>query len=80
MPLLGGNHLQRLLHAKRNSTAADNLADFVCVSLSDQPISLANAFEEPVKSKNGFIKPSIQQFAAYKKGFTTNMNGPEKIR
>lgn len=52
--------------AKRNSTAADNPADFVCAMLSDQPISLANAFEEPVKSKNGFLKPSIQQFSAYK--------------
>lgn len=52
--------------AKRNSTAPDNPADFVCVTLSDQPISLANAFEEPVKSKNGFIKPSIQRLADYK--------------
>jgi len=52
--------------AKRNSTAADNPADFVCVALSDQPISLANAFEEPIKSKNGFLKPSIEQFINYK--------------
>ncbi|WKJ90934.1 type I-E CRISPR-associated protein Cas7/Cse4/CasC [Methylomonas montana] len=52
--------------AKRNSTAADNPADFVCVALSDQPISLANAFEEPVKSKHGFLKPSIEQFIGYK--------------
>ncbi len=52
--------------AKRNSTAADNLADFVCVALSDQPISLANAFEEPVKSKNGFLQPSINQLIDYK--------------
>jgi len=52
--------------AKRNSTAADNPADFVCVALSDQPISLANAFEEPVKSNKGFLKPSIEQFISYK--------------
>ncbi|TPQ24376.1 type I-E CRISPR-associated protein Cas7/Cse4/CasC [Methylomonas koyamae] len=52
--------------AKRNSTAADNPADFVCVALSDQPISLANAFEEPVKGKSGFLKPSIEQFINYK--------------
>lgn len=52
--------------AKRNSTAADNPADFVCVALSDQPISLANAFEESVKSKSGFLKPSIEQFINYK--------------
>lgn len=52
--------------AKRNSTAADNPADFVFVALSDQPISLANAFEEPVKGKNGFLQPSIKQFVNYK--------------
>ena len=52
--------------AKRNSTAADNPADFIFVALSDQPISLANAFEEPVKSKTGFLKPSIQRLIDYK--------------
>jgi CRISPR system Cascade subunit CasC len=40
------------------------------VSFSDQPISLANAFEEPVKSGRnggGFTAPSIAAFADYKK-------------
>ncbi len=55
-------------NAKRNSTAADNLADFACVSLSDMPISLANAFEEPVArgKSGGFRKPSINAFCDYK--------------
>ena len=54
--------------AKQNSFAAFNPTDFVCVSLSDMPISLANAFEEPVaRGKNGgFRKPSINAFCDYK--------------
>ncbi|MBU0675195.1 MAG: type I-E CRISPR-associated protein Cas7/Cse4/CasC [Proteobacteria bacterium] len=56
--------------AKQNSFAAHNLADLAMVSFSDQPISLANAFEEPVRSnKNGggFLSPSIAAFGDYKK-------------
>ncbi len=54
--------------AKQNSFAAFNPADFACVSLSDMPISLANAFEEPVArgQKGGFRKPSIDAFCEYK--------------
>ncbi|EGW22010.1 type I-E CRISPR-associated protein Cas7/Cse4/CasC [Methylobacter tundripaludum] len=54
--------------AKQNSFAAFNPTDFACVSLSDMPISLANAFEEPVsRGKNGgFRKPSISAFCDYK--------------
>lgn len=54
--------------AKQNSFAAFNLTDFACVSLSDMPISLANAFEEPVArgQKGGFRKPSIDAFCDYK--------------
>ncbi len=54
--------------AKQNSTAAFNMADLACVSFSDQPISLANAFEEPVGRgiKGGFRKPSIEAFCTYK--------------
>jgi CRISPR system Cascade subunit CasC len=77
--------------AKRNSTAADNPADFACVMLSDQPISLANAFEEAVISRKGFIKPSIQQFVDYQekvyKGYELDdqiacfsLNKPEKLQ
>ncbi|WP_020161336.1 type I-E CRISPR-associated protein Cas7/Cse4/CasC [Methylobacter marinus] len=54
--------------AKQNSFAAFNPADFACASLSDMPISLANAFEEPVArgQKGGFRKPSINAFCEYK--------------
>jgi len=53
--------------AKRGSTAAFNLADLALVSLSDLPVSLANAFEAPVpSSKNkGFIAPSIDELHRY---------------
>lgn len=54
--------------AKRQSFAADNLADFAIASLANQPISLANAFEQPIErecSHGGFLKPSIERLAAY---------------
>lgn len=46
--------------AKQQSSAAFNLADQALVSFSDMPISLANAFEKPVKSdrEGGFREPS----------------------
>lgn len=53
---------------KQNAFAAFNLADFALVSFSDQPISLANAFENPVKSRgNGFMEPSINALMEYHK-------------
>ena len=65
-------HLLHLLatvvpSAKRQPFAADNLADFALVSFSDVPVSLANAFEKPVKraSSGGYLAPSEQQLAAY---------------
>lgn len=53
--------------AKQQSFAAHNLADLAMVSFSDIPVSLANAFEEPVKvsSGGGFLKPSIEAFHKY---------------
>ncbi len=53
--------------AKQQSFAAHNLADFAIVTLDDQPISLANAFEQPVeKEKNGgYLKPSVSALANY---------------
>lgn len=54
--------------AKQNAFAAFNLADFAFVSFSDQPISLANAFEDPVKAgANGLIVPSVNAFVNYHK-------------
>lgn len=51
--------------AKQQSFAAHNLADLVMVSFSDIPVSLANAFEEPVKATKGFLKPSIEELHKY---------------
>jgi len=53
--------------AKQQSFAAHNLGDFAIVTLDDQPISLANAFEQPIeKEKNGgYLKPSICALASY---------------
>jgi CRISPR system Cascade subunit CasC len=54
--------------AKQQSFAAHNLADFVIVSLADHPVSLANAFEQPVdrdKKLGGYLLPSIDQLADY---------------
>lgn len=45
--------------AKQQSFAAHNLADLTMVSFSDLPVSLANAFEMPVRAKDGFLKPSL---------------------
>jgi len=54
--------------AKQNAFAAFNLADFAFVSFSDQPISLANAFENPVKAgRDGLLMPSISAFENYHK-------------
>ena len=54
--------------AKQNAFAAFNLADFAFVSFSDQPISLANAFENPVKAgRDGLLIPSINAFENYHK-------------
>lgn len=51
--------------AKQQTFAAHNLADLALVSFSDLPVSLANAFEEPVRSKGGFRKPSIEALHNY---------------
>ena len=55
--------------AKQNSFAAHNLADFALVTFSNQPLSLANAFETPVKdrSKEGLLKPSVRKLLKYQK-------------
>lgn len=54
--------------AKQQSFAAHNLADFVIASFADQPVSLVNAFEEPVerdRKRGGYLKPSIARLADY---------------
>jgi CRISPR system Cascade subunit CasC len=53
--------------AKQQSFAAHNLADLAMVSFSDIPVSLANAFEEPIKALpgGGFLKPSVDALHEY---------------
>ncbi|EHQ52966.1 CRISPR-associated protein, Cse4 family [Ectothiorhodospira sp. PHS-1] len=53
--------------AKQQAFAAHNLADVVMVSFSDLPISLANAFETPVRSNGskGFLEPSTEKLMEY---------------
>ncbi|MEW5746185.1 MAG: type I-E CRISPR-associated protein Cas7/Cse4/CasC [Nitrospirota bacterium] len=53
--------------AKQQSFAAHNMADLSMVSFSDIPVSLANAFEAPVKSApgGGFLSPSIDELHRY---------------
>jgi CRISPR system Cascade subunit CasC len=52
--------------AKQQSFAAHNVADCVLVSFGNQPISLANAFESPIrKNGNGFRKPSEESLLGY---------------
>ena len=52
---------------KINSFANQTLPQAVVVSLrSDRPINLVSAFEEPIKSENGYVDKSIQKlFAEY---------------
>ncbi|WP_027157919.1 type I-E CRISPR-associated protein Cas7/Cse4/CasC [Methylobacter luteus] len=53
--------------AKQQSFAAHNPADAALVSFSDQPVSLANAFEKPIQAdhKGGFREPSIAELNSY---------------
>lgn len=67
-----GSHLVHMLStivptAKQQSTAAYNLADLCMVSISDLPVSLANAFEKPIEAKqgSGFLKPSTDSLLDY---------------
>lgn len=46
--------------AKQKSFAAHNPADFVMVTKSDQPLSLANAFRSPIKNKSDVMEKSIE--------------------
>jgi len=47
--------------AKQKTFAAHNLAEFVLVSKSTLPISLANAFREPIKNDSKVMEETINQ-------------------
>jgi len=71
--------------AKQQSHAAYNPADLALVSFSDIPISLANAYEAPVRASNnnGFLKPSLASLNTYwdkvHKGYGLNESCAEFI-
>ncbi|MDC9729848.1 MAG: type I-E CRISPR-associated protein Cas7/Cse4/CasC [Methyloprofundus sp.] len=46
--------------AKQKTFAAHNVADFVMVTQSDQPLSLANAFRSAIKNKSDVMEVSIK--------------------
>lgn len=51
---------------KQHSFASHSLAHYIMVSFSDLPLSMANAFENPVKKDyEGFLKPSIKAIENY---------------
>lgn len=67
-------HLAHMLatvtpNAKQHTFAAFNPADMVMVNFSDFPLSLANAFENPVTAsrgkEGGYLLPSIKAFDDY---------------
>lgn len=46
---------------KQNSFANKTLPQYVMVTVrKDTPVNLVSAFEEPVKSRNGYVEPSIE--------------------
>jgi CRISPR system Cascade subunit CasC len=65
-----GAHLLHLFatvvpSAKQQTFAAHNVADLVLASFSDIPLSLANAFENPIRDQEGYLKPSAKALINY---------------
>ncbi len=65
--------------AKNQSTAPFNLADFVMISFSDLPVSLANAFEKPIDDKGGYLRPSIEALTGYWKNIHRGYGLDEQV-
>lgn len=51
--------------AKQKTFAAHNHADFVMVTQSDQPLSLANAFRSAIKNKSDVMEVSIKSLVTH---------------
>lgn len=50
---------------KQNTFANKTLPSYVAVTIrTDTPVNLVSAFEEPVTSSNGYVKPSIKKLEA----------------
>jgi len=52
---------------KQNTFAGHALPGVVCFQKKERkvPVSLANAFEEPVRSRGGYMKPSAEKLAEH---------------
>jgi CRISPR system Cascade subunit CasC len=58
--------ISSLPEGKKTSTAAWTVPDLVYVTVrSDRPLSLAAAFEKPVRSRSGWSEPSCKALAGY---------------
>ncbi|MBK5968115.1 MULTISPECIES: type I-E CRISPR-associated protein Cas7/Cse4/CasC [Thiorhodovibrio] len=68
--------------AKQQSFAAHNFADFALVAIAPQPISLANAFERPVKpvAQSGLLMPSVKCLISYWRDVHSAYGIDEKVR
>lgn len=67
-------------NGRQNSFANCTLPDMIYVAIrADQPINLVGAFEEPVFSRNGYVKKSIDRFCSYTKKLFGDFDAePEK--
>ncbi len=54
--------------AKQKTFAAHNMADFVMVTESKQPLSLANAFRTPIKNSGSVMEDSIKSLVSHYEG------------
>ncbi|GAB3551845.1 CRISPR system Cascade subunit CasC [Actinopolyspora lacussalsi] len=54
---------------KQNSTAAVTAPDLVYLTVrDDRPVSLASAFEAPVRASDGFLAPSVERLHEHSRG------------
>lgn len=63
-----GSFLRSMPTGKQNTFANRTFPDCVYVTLRrDQPVNLAGAFEQPIRSREGYAVPSEERLAAYAK-------------
>lgn len=60
--------------AKQKTFAAHNVADFVMVTKSNQPLSLANAFRKPVKNDGDVMEASITNLITHYEGLVNGFD------
>lgn len=66
---------------KINSFANQTIPQAVIISLrEDRPLNLVSAFEEPVKSNNGYVKPSVERLFEEHKKYSVILDKPLSTR